>query len=381
MNMTDHVIERYTQAAKERQPELCCPVDYDPSLLSHLPAEILEKDYGCGDPSRYVRAGDTVLDLGCGAGKLCYIAARVVGPEGFVIGVDMNEEMLAIARKYQGEMAQKLGSDRVRFVKGFIQDLALDLEALDRRLAEQPVRDSAGLVALEAWKARQRAEHPLIPDASVDLVISNCVLNLVAESERAQMIREIHRVLKPGGRVAISDIVCDEPVPAALKRDPKLWSGCVSGAFQEQAFLEAFVAAGFQAVRYDKWSATPWQVIDGIEFRAVTLTAVKAEAGPCLDYGHAVIYRGPYAEVRDDEGHVFPRGERMAVCERTYRFLTEGPMKDDFIGIPPAVPRDPPAAWCQPPGTRRPAAETKGARHTAVTGTSSSCTTCGSGCC
>lgn len=241
----------------------------------------------------------------------------------------------------------------------------LDLAALDDYLARNPVRDAAGLAALEAWKAAQRAERPLIPNASVDLVISNCVLNLVAESERTQMIREIYRVLKPGGRVAICDIVADEPVPEELKRDPALWSGCISGAFQESVFLKAFAEAGFLAVRYDKWSAAPWKIVGGIEFRSVTLTAVKGDAGPCLDYGHAVIYRGPYAEVRDDEGHVFPRGERMAVCERTYRFLTEGPMKDDFIGISPAVPRDPPTPWCMPAGTTRPAAETKGAQHAA----------------
>lgn len=363
MNMSHSVLERYSRGAQEREPELCCPVDYDAALLAQLPAEIVEKDYGCGDPTRYVRAGDTVLDLGSGGGKICYMAAQLVGPAGRVIGVDINDDMLALARKYQAEMAHKLGGDRVRFVKGYIQDLALDLEALERELCAHPVRDAAGLAALEAWKSVQRTERPLIADASVDLVISNCVLNLVAESDRAQMIREIHRVLKPGGRVAISDIVSDEPVPEALKRDSELWSGCISGAFQESAFLKAFAEAGFLAVRYDKWSAEPWKVVGGIEFRAVTLTAVKGEAAPCLDYGHAVIYRGPYAEVRDDEGHVFPRGERMAVCERTFRFLTEGPLKDDFVGIAPAVPRDPPATWCLPAGTRRPAAETKGAVH------------------
>lgn len=363
MNMPNSVLERYSRGAQEREPELCCPVDYDADLLALLPAEIAEKDYGCGDPSRYVRTGDVVLDLGSGGGKICYMAAQLVGPAGQVIGIDMNDDMLALARKYQAEMARRLGSDRVRFVKGYIQDLALDLEALERYLAQRPVRDAAGLAAFEAWQAEQRTQRPLIADASVDLVISNCVLNLVAESERTQMVGEIHRVLKPGGRVAISDIVSDEPVPEELKRDPELWSGCVSGAFQENALLKAFADAGFLAVRYDKWSAEPWKVIAGIEFRSVTLTAVKGEAAPCLDVGHAVIYRGPYAEVRDDENHVFPRGERMAVCERTYRFLTEGPMKDDFIGIAPAVPRDPPAAWCMPPGTRRPAAETKGAVH------------------
>lgn len=363
MNVEQSVRQRYSAAAQAAEPELCCPVDYDPARLKLLPPEIVEKDYGCGDPSRYVREGDTVLDLGSGGGKVCYLAAQIVGSRGRVLGVDMNDDMLALARKYQDEMARKLGSDRAHFLKGYIQDLALDLEATEVWLREHPGRDAA---ALSAFQTDQKSKRPLIPNASVDLVISNCVLNLVNDSERTQMIREIFRVLKAGGRVAISDIVCDEPVPVALKQNPELWSGCISGAFEERAFLQAFVDAGFLAVGYDKWSAAPWRVVEGIEFRSVTLTAVKGDGAPCLDYGHAVIYRGPFASVTDDENHVFPRGERMAVCERTFRFLTEGPLKEDFIGIAPAVPRDPPATWCLPSGTRRPASETKGGSYTAA---------------
>jgi hypothetical protein len=109
----------------------------------------------------------------------------------------------------------------------------------------------------------------------------------------------------------------------------------------------------------------------------VTLTAVKGEDSACLDYGHAVIYRGPYASITDDEGHIFPRGERMAVCERTYRFLTEGPLQNDFIGIaPPQLGAATP--WCAPPGTVRPAAATKGGH---VTVADQSAGTCGPNCC
>lgn len=372
MSAHDSVLERYSAGAKAVEPALCCPVSYDPALLDLLPREIIEKDYGCGDPSRYVRAGDTVLDLGSGGGKICYIAAQIVGNNGRVIGVDMNDDMLALARRHQDDMARKLGGDRVCFVKARIQDLALDLEAQDAWLADHPVRASGDLAALHAWQTRQRRERPLIADASVDVVVSNCVLNLVAEEDKQQMVREIYRVLKPGGRVAISDIVSDEPVSDAMRRDPRLWSGCISGAFEEQAFLRAFADAGFLAVRYDKWDAAPWQVVEGIEFRSVTLTAVKGEGTACLDYGHAVIYRGPFSEVRDDDNHVFPRGARMAVCERTFRMLTQGPYRDDFIGIPPAVARAP-VNFCAPPGTRRPAAETKGAVHVRSCDSSNCC--------
>ena len=372
MGQQQQVLERYSQAAQAAQADLCCPVDYNQELLTILPPEIIEKDYGCGDPSRYVREGDAVLDLGSGGGKICYMAAKIVGERGRVIGIDMNDDMLVLARKYQSEMAIKLGGDRVRFVKGYIQDLALDLAAMDDYLKKNPVRDANDLAALQAFETEQRATRPLIPDASVDVVISNCVLNLVTESERAQMVREIHRVLKPGGRVAISDIVSDETVPEALKNDPILWSGCISGAYQELAFLQAFADAGFLAVRYDKWDAKPWRTVQGIEFRSVTLTAVRDEGTPCLDYGHAVIYRGPYAEVRDEEGHLFPRGERIAVCERTFRLLTEGPYRGEFIGIVPAMLKDP-VPLCAPPGTRRPAAVIKGARHESACGSGGCC--------
>jgi SAM-dependent methyltransferase len=284
----------------------------------------------------------------------------------------MNDDMLALARKYQAEMAERLGGSRVEFKKGLIQDLALDLAAVDAYLATNPVCSSRDLARLEAFKAQQRKESPLIVDGSVDLVISNCVLNLVDDAAKAQMVTEIFRVLRPGGRVAISDIISDEVVPQHLRDDPKLWSGCISGAFQEKEFLDAFLAAGFIAASYDKWEAKPWQVMEGIEFRSATLTAVKPEGSECMDVGQAVIYKGPYTQVYDEEGHMFPRGERIAVCERTFRLLTTGPYKDDFIGISPAVPKEP-AAWCAPVGTRRLVQETKGGDHKDSSRTESSC--------
>lgn len=360
----DKVSERYAAGAMERQEALCCPVDYDKELLKLLPQEIIDRDYGCGDPSRYVQEGDTVLDLGSGGGKICYMAAQLVGKQGKVIGVDMTDEMLELARKHLPEMARKLGGNLVSFRKGYIQDLALDVDAVEQQLAAHPINSVEDLQSFETWKSRQRAERPLIADNSIDLVVSNCVLNLVAEADRKQMLDEIFRVLKPGGRVAISDIVSDEFVPAHLRADEDLWTGCISGAFQEKEFADAFLAAGFILVKYDKWDDQPWQVVEEIEFRSVTLMAVKPSPQVCLDIGQAVIYTGPFSEVRDDEDHIYPRGVRIAVCERTYQFLTEGPLKDSFIGVNPP---DPKAAvtFCAPAGTIRPASETKGASHAA----------------
>ena len=365
MNLENAVLERYTQGARQRVDALCCPVEYDKELLKLLPAEVIERDYGCGDPSRYVMQGDTVLDLGSGSGKVCYLAALLAGHDGEVIGVDMNDEMLTLARKYQVEMAAKVGNDRVRFVKGYIQDLALDVDAMQNWLAVNPVTDALSLGKFEHWKSLQREQSPLIASDSIDLVISNCVLNLVDDTQKRQLVSEIYRVVKPGGRVAISDIVSDETVPAEMKQDEKLWSGCISGAFGELEFLESFREAGFQAVCYDKWSAEPWQVVDGIEFRSVTITAIKGEGAECIDRGHAVIYRGPFSRIHDDDGHAFPRGQRIAVCARTFRMLTESPAyRDHFIGISPQ--QEPsPRPWCAPAGTLRPARETRGGVHKA----------------
>jgi SAM-dependent methyltransferase len=123
----------------------------------------------------------------------------------------------------------------------------------------------------------------MIPDESVDLIVSNCVLNLVKDGDKEKLFAEIYRVLKRGGRVAISDIVSDEDAPASLKRDPALWSGCLAGAFREDRFLEAFERAGFYGIELEKYDEQPWQTVKGIQFRSVTITAHKGKEGPCLE--------------------------------------------------------------------------------------------------
>src|SRR5437667_7924525 len=125
------VRQRYATGAKERADKLCCPVDYNAEYLKVIPREVIERDYGCGDPSRYLREDETVLDLGSGTGKICFIAAQVVGRKGKVIGVDMTDEMLAVAGRNAPVVAEKIGYANFEFRKGRIQDLALDLEKLD----------------------------------------------------------------------------------------------------------------------------------------------------------------------------------------------------------------------------------------------------------
>jgi arsenite methyltransferase len=338
------VRDRYAAGAQAAQPALCCPTDaYDSSYLAILPDEIIAKDYGCGDPTRYVNSGETVVDLGSGAGKNCYIIAQKVGATGQVIGVDVNDEMLALSRKYRASIGDQLGYHNVEFVKGNIQDLALDWHAAQNWLQQNPVTGLAQMELYERECDRLRATQPLVTTGSVDVVVSNCVLNLVRPQDKHQLFQEIFRVLKRGGRAVISDIVCDEPPTPAIMADPDLWSGCIAGAFGEVEFLEMFLQAGFHGVEILARQAEPWQVIDGIEFRSLTVRAYKGKAGDCWEHNQAVIYKGPWKSVQDDDGHTLYRGDRMAVCQKTFELYTDptGPYHQDMIPVLPIVPVDP----------------------------------------
>jgi len=336
------VRQRYSGAAGAHDSDLCCPVSYNAEYLKVIPDEVLERDYGCGDPSRHLREGETVLDLGSGGGKICFIAAQVVGPRGRVIGVDMNDEMLDLARRSAPQVAKRLGFGNVEFRRGRIQDL-----------------------------------KPIVDDASVDVVVSNCVLNLVQSQDKRRLFEEIFRVLKDGGRAVISDITSDEDVPKRLQSDPELWSGCVSGAFREDAFLRAFTDAGFYGVRILERDDEPWRTVEGIEFRSLTVEAFKGKEGPCLEGLQAVVYRGPFSAVEDDDGHRIPRGVRYAVCEKTFRLFSREPYREHFELVEPREPvRDPAPFDCARDSVRDPR-ETKGVDFTRTTAPED----CGPGCC
>ena len=363
LDVDNAVRTRYAAAAEACEPELCCPVDYDTQYLKIIPAEVIERDYGCGDPSKFVREGETVLDLGSGGGKICFIASQVVGKSGKVIGVDLNDTMLDLARRSQVEVAGKLGYDNMEFHKGRIQDMAVDRDAVDEYLKSNPVNDEAGLQRLETFITNMRLESPMIPDNSIDVVVSNCVLNLVDAAEKEQLFKEIFRVLRPGGRAVISDIVCDELVPQHMQDDAELWSGCISGAFHETEFIDAFVRAGFHGVEMPVLQKEAWQTVEGIEFRSATVIAYKAEDGACYEHNEAVIYKGPFMEVRDDTDHIYQRGVRVAVCRQTFKMLTQEPYAAHFIPVEPHVPIDPQDANlfdCNRPSQVRNAKVTKG---------------------
>jgi len=379
----ESVYSRYANAANQKEQALCCPVTYNAEYLFIIPQEILERDYGCGDPTPYLSAGDTVIDLGSGGGKICYIASQIVGAEGKVIGVDCNAEMLALARKYQQQVSDHLGYANVEFYCGLIQDLKLDLDQLDQELVANPIDSHSRWLELRNLEERLRRESPMIADESADCVISNCVLNLVREGDRGQLLQEVFRVLKRGGKAVISDIVCDEDVPQRLREDPTLWSGCLSGAFREDAFLKAFEDAGFHGIEILKREQTPWQTIEGIEFRAVTVSAYKGKQGPCLERNQAMIYRGPFKKVEDDDGHTYFRGQRIAVCDKTFQLLQAPPYQGQFDPVEPYqnIPLEKAREMdCRRNAIRHPQ-ETKGKNYDLTSQIMDSCCTRDSDCC
>jgi SAM-dependent methyltransferase len=195
---------------------------YDQHQTEGLPAEAVLASLGCGNPTALAQlhAGETVLDLGSGGGIDVLLSARRVGPTGKAYGLDMTDEMLALARENQ----RKAGVGNVEFLKGEI-------------------------------------EHIPLPDNSVDVIISNCVINLSADKDR--VLREAFRVLKPGGRFAVSDVVTRGEVPAAIRRSVELWIGCLSGALDEGDYTSKLAAAGFQDV-----SIEPTRVYKAADARA-----------------------------------------------------------------------------------------------------------------
>ncbi|MCA1563513.1 MAG: methyltransferase domain-containing protein, partial [Acidobacteria bacterium] len=286
------VREFYGHAAEEPQAELCCPVRPEADDLAHIPPEVVERFYGCGSPVSDAApvAGETLLDLGSGAGIDCFIAARRVGSEGRVFGVDMTDQMLAVARESQPRVAAALGYDNVEFRKGILEQIPLEA-------------------------------------ASADIVTSNCVVNL--SPDKPAVFREIWRVLRDGGRAVIADIVAEGDVPSALRADGQLWGECISGALSEDAFLAALERAGFYGVSILK--KTFWREVEGTRFYSVTVRGFRFEkkAG-CRYIGQYAVYLGPMKAVLDEEGHLFPRGVPVEVCTDTATKLSGSPYAGAF---------------------------------------------------
>jgi SAM-dependent methyltransferase len=228
------VREKYAQAARSVGSSCCgervgtSPITsnlYADQETRELPEAAVLASLGCGNPTALaeLKPGETVLDLGSGGGIDVLLSARRVGPSGKAYGLDMTDEMLALARENQ----KKAGAENVEFLKGEI-------------------------------------EHIPLPDNSVDVVISNCVINLSGDKD--QVLRESFRVLKPGGRFAVSDVVTRGAVPEALRRDILLWVGCIAGALEESQYRTKLAAAGFEAITIEPTRV--YRVEDAREFLA-----------------------------------------------------------------------------------------------------------------
>jgi arsenite methyltransferase len=266
-----------------------------------------------------------------------------------------------------------IGYANVEFRKGRIQDLGLDLERLQADLTDNPIADANSFLAAQERADDLRVKYPLVANDSIDVVVSNCVLNLVGGREKGQLFEELFRVLRNGGRAVISDIVSDEDIPEDMADDPILWSGCISGAYREDTFLKAFEDAGFCGIRILKRDTDPWQTVQGIEFRSVTVEAFKGNQGQSLERNQAVIYKGPFRKVLDDDGHAMERGQRYAVCDNTYKLYQQAPYADDFEFIEPreAIPlADAQPYECREGELRHPR-ESKGLAYDATTEASS----------
>ena len=322
----DAVEKRYGQAAESAESCLCTPVDYSTDL-SFIPERILDIDYGCGDPTAYAEDGEVVLDLGSGSGKHCFMISSRVGPEGRVIGVDKTPQMLTLSRGAVEEVSRNLGypEPTVEFRCGYIENLRWDVGALRERIAGGLPRTYEELERIE----RDVCSAPLVENDSVDLVVSNCVLNLVSDDLKEELFAELYRVIRRGGRAVISDIVAERDVPSEMKDDDHLWTGCVSGALRRDRFLQSFADAGFYGV--EELSSAFWQRVGDINFHAVTIVAHKGKDGPCWETYRSAFYVGPFSAVEDDDGHRYPRGVDVPVCEKTANILARRPYAGHFL--------------------------------------------------
>lgn len=260
--------------------------------------EIVIRYYGCGSPFPEALEGQTVLDLGCGTGRDVYASAKLVGSTGKVIGVDMTDEQLEVARKYQDWHTEKFGYDNTEFLKGQIEGLV-----------------DAG-----------------VPENSVDVIISNCVVNLAPD--KGQVFDEINRVLKHGGEVYFSDVYADRDIPQELQDDKVLWGECISGAMGFETFRTLMKAKGFKEVRrvssrqisFDDNPKIKEQLGD-IRFASMTIRLYKDDSleDSNQDYGETATYNGGIPDkekgVVFDEFYYFPVNEPVSVCHNTAQIL------------------------------------------------------------
>jgi len=300
----------YSKAAVSAQESLCCPTQYDSKDLSHIPKEVLEISYGCGSPVGRANLceGEVMVDLGSGGGIDCFIAARHVGKTGRVYGIDMTEEMLGVARKNATLVAENLGYNNIEFRQGYLESIPVD-------------------------------------NSSVDLVTSNCVINLSMDKD--EVFREIHRILKPGGRFMISDIISNKEVPEAMQNNKELWGECVSGALTLNKFLDYAGKNRFKGLQVQKDYL--WKEVEGIKFYSYTIEGCKhvsSESKSCCSSLLAT-YAGPFESVTFQET-VYPMGIAVEINEDTAQLLSSHSYAGQFIITNPTTeqPKEPESPCC-----------------------------------
>ena len=291
----EDVMAFYGRAATKPKKELCCPISYGQEEIAHIPSEALDISYGCGSPVDLaaVKSGEVVVDLGSGGGIDCFIAAKKVGPDGKVIGVDMTDNMIDKAKTSSKKVSDKLGYDIVEFKKGYLEEI--------------PIQDD-----------------------EADAVISNCVINLSHDKEK--VFEEIYRVLKDRGRFCISDVVSEKDVPQTMQKDKELWGECISGALSEEAILKVVKKAGFYGTEILK--SYLYREVEGMRFYSITLTGYKFNKASERFYkGEFAIYKGPFKSVFDDDGHEYPVGIPVEICSDTAAKFQSEPYNGFFTII------------------------------------------------
>lgn len=255
----------YSAAAEEPNEEILNPVHYDESDVAHVPEEARVRSYGCGSPvlDCALRPGETLVDLGSGTGVECFIAAKKVGPEGRVIGIDMADAMLRVAEKSKARVVANLGYDNIEFRKAFFEDA------------------------------------PVV-SGSVDAVISNCVINL--SPDKRKTFSQIFRMLKAGGRAVISDICYEDDIPLDIKYNQKLRGECIGGAFRQDDLFALLCDLGFEAGRIVRRFL--YRTVAGYKFYSITYRVGK----PFKKKKEKVLYRGPWAGVVMEDGRIVEKG-------------------------------------------------------------------------